>query len=70
MPYSDKPLLYPPSLQVDQIDKYNGVQIPDPLTDSKTGLGRNKGLGLKPKIKSLATSTEIPVRSQIKQRLA
>jgi len=64
MPYPDKPLFYPPSRQVDQVDEYNGVQIPDPTDGSKTGLGRNKNL-LKPKIKSHSYLNEILIREQI-----
>ncbi len=30
MPDSDKPLVYPASRQVDQVDDYNGVHVPDP----------------------------------------
>lgn len=70
MPYSDKPLVYPSNRQVDQVDEYNGVQIPDPyrwLEDPDSG--ETKAWVEAQNQVTFSYLNEIPVRSQIKQRL-
>jgi len=67
MPYPDKPLFYPPSRQ-DQVDEYNGVQIPDPTDGSKTRTRTETKLEAQNQV-TFSYLNEIPIREQIKQRL-
>jgi prolyl oligopeptidase len=70
MPYPDKPLFYPPSRQVDQVDEYNGVQIPDPyrwLEDPDSD--ETKAWVEAQNQVTFSYLNEIPIREQIKQRL-
>ena len=70
MPYSDKPLVYPSSRQVDQVDDYNGVQVLDPyrwLEDPDSD--ETKAWVEAQNQVTFSYLNEIPVREQIKQRL-
>ncbi len=70
MPDSDKPLVYPASRQVDQVDDYNGVHVPDPyrwLEDPDSD--ETKAWVEAQNEVTFGYLGEIPVREQIKQRL-
>lgn len=70
MPDSDKPLVYPASRQVDQVDDYKGVQVPDPyrwLEDPDSD--ETKAWVEAQNEVTFGYLGEIPAREQIKQRL-
>lgn len=70
MPYSDKPLVYPSSRQVDQVDDYNGVQVADPyrwLEDPDSD--ETKAWVEAQNQVTFSYLNEIPVREQIQPRL-
>lgn len=70
MPDSDKPLVYPPSRKVDQVDDYKGVQVPDPyrwLEDPDSD--ETKAWVEAQNEVTFGYLGEIPAREQIKQRL-
>lgn len=70
MPYPDKTLVYPPSRELEQIDDYNGVQVPDPyrwLEDPDSD--ETKAWVEAQNQVTFSYLNEIPVREQIKQRL-
>ena len=66
----DKPLVYPSSHKLDQIDEYNGVQVPDPYRwledpdsdETKVWVEAQNEV-------TFSYLNEIPLREQIKQRL-
>lgn len=70
MLYPDQPLVYPPSRKVDQVDDYNGVQVPDSyrwLEDPDSD--ETKGWVEAQNQVTFSYLKEISVREQIKQRL-
>jgi len=70
MSYPDKTLVYPPSRELEQVDDYNGIQVPDPYRwledpdsdETKTWVEAQNQV-------TFSYLNEIPVREQIKQRL-
>ena len=70
MPYPEKPLVYPPSRKVDQVDDYNGVQVPDAyrwLEDPDSD--ETKAWVEAQNSVAFGYLGEIPAREKIKQRL-
>lgn len=70
MPDSDKPLVYPTTSQVDQVDDYHGTKVADPyrwLEDPDSE--ETKGWVEAQNQVTFDYLNEIPVREQIKQRL-
>ncbi len=70
MPYSDKPLTYPESHKVEQVDDYHGTKVPDPYRwledpdaeETKAWVEAQNQV-------TFSYLSEIPAREQIKQRL-
>lgn len=70
MPDSDKPLVYPPTSRVDQVDDYHGTQVVDMyrwLEDPDSE--KTKAWVEAQNQVTFGYLSEIPVREQIKQRL-
>ncbi len=70
MPYSDRPLVYPQSRQIEQVDDYNGVQVLDPyrwLEDPDSD--ETKAWVEAQNQVTFGYLKEIPTREQIGQRL-
>ncbi|HIK28904.1 MAG: prolyl oligopeptidase family serine peptidase [Oscillatoriaceae bacterium SKW80] len=70
MPYSKKPLTYPESHKVEQVDDYHGIKVPDPYRwlenleseETKAWIEAQNQV-------TFSFLSEIPAREQIKQRL-
>ena len=47
----DRPLVYPKARKADQVDRYHGIDVPDPIAGSKSRIPKKPVPGFRPRIR-------------------